>query len=175
MMEIRLQELYSVVDQIIILESRQTFRGKPKALAYPRVLSRLPGAAVTKIHYTVLDKLEGSGPWEKETYQRNQLLQLGLASSGFKPEPDDVFIVSDLDEIPKPDFVRAMKTCEGIKYPAALLSHYHYYSFDYKGDYEWDMGPRALTARQSANLTAQRLRKARPDVAKYSNTSWHCR
>jgi beta-1,4-mannosyl-glycoprotein beta-1,4-N-acetylglucosaminyltransferase len=174
MFEIRLQELREAIDQFFIVESRQTFRGKPKQLAYPRVLPNLPGAVTSKIHYTVLDQLKGKGAWAKETFQRNSMLHIALNRSGILPHPGDIFLISDLDEIPKPEFVRAMKLCSGISYPASLASSLHYYSFNLDKGEPWTMGPRAMLASQQGDITAQNLRKDTP-VTQYQNASWHCR
>lgn len=174
MFEIRIHELHDVVDHTLIVESRQTFRGKPKQLAYPRMLSSLPGAVTSKIHYTVLDQLEGNGAWEKESFQRNSMLHIALNRSGILPHPDDIFIISDLDEIPKPDFIRAMKLCSGISYPATLVSNFHYYAFNVLKGEQWEKGPRAMLASQKADISPQKLRMETP-VTQYQNASWHCR
>jgi beta-1,4-mannosyl-glycoprotein beta-1,4-N-acetylglucosaminyltransferase len=182
MMEIRLEELHSVVDRIFVLESRQTFRGKPKPLAFPHVLPRLRAEVIAKVHYTVLDTLEGDDPWQREHYQRGQMVAASLASAGIPLDPQDVLIMSDLDEIPKPEFIRAMKQCN-IAYPISLNSVFHYYSFNYVNGQSWSLGPTAMQAWQAHSMSPQLLRSNTQwdnetdfdNVTHYSNAAWHCR
>jgi hypothetical protein len=161
---------------MMMMESRQTFRGNPKPLAYPRVLPNLPGAAISKIHYTVLDTLKGNGTWDKETYQRNSLLQVALDGSGISPDPEDIFIISDLDEIAKPAFVREMKQCTGIIYPASLVAVNHWYSFNFLNTEKWGGNDgHAGQPTQQQNRATTKSEKDTPDRGEYQNAAWHCR
>lgn len=100
-----------------------TFRGKPKKLFYPQVIRKLPAGVITKVKYVVLDTLEGEGAWAKETMQRNALFEHADA------QPGDILLLSDLDEIPKPSFVTALKVCAGVQFPLSMQAAHHYYSF----------------------------------------------
>jgi beta-1,4-mannosyl-glycoprotein beta-1,4-N-acetylglucosaminyltransferase len=119
----------AVVDAFVILESRMTFRATHRSLHYPRLINRLPARVIAKVKYVVLDSLEGADAWAKEKHQRNALFEVGLPEA--HPQPGDIIIVADLDEIPKPAFVAALKQCSGAQYPLSMQASLRYYSFDF--------------------------------------------
>lgn len=105
-LKIRFEELYDVVDRFVLVESDKTFRGQPKPYYFEE----------NKEHYTkYLDKIvhiklvdtndygvdEHHEPWEREYWQRNQVMQ-GLNDCS----PDDIIILSDVDEIPRRNIIR---------------------------------------------------------------------
>lgn len=177
LMEIRFHTLYETVDTFIILESRQTFRGKPRHLAFPSVLRRLPGRIINKIRYIVIDELHGSNGWGKEHYQRDSLFTIALKQSGVQAQNGDILLLSDADEIPKPHFLQALRLCN-FQYPLVMLSNLNYYAFNLVGR-PWGAGPRAILYSEAMPLTATQLRSgsgAGPggDFHYHANTSWHC-
>jgi beta-1,4-mannosyl-glycoprotein beta-1,4-N-acetylglucosaminyltransferase len=77
--------------------------------------------------------------WNREQFQRNSLLDDVFPSLVGHQAPDlgDVLIVSDVDEIPKPDPLTVLCNCD---FPdcVTLRSHFFYYSFQWqyvKGDW----------------------------------------
>lgn len=112
----------------VIVESRVTFRGTHRSLHYPRLINRLPATVIAKVKYVVLDSLEGKDAWAKEAYQRNALFNVGLKAA--QPEPGDIIVVADCDEIPKPSFLSALKHCQGAQYPLSMQSRIRYYAYD---------------------------------------------
>eukprot|EP00879_Flechtneria_rotunda_P004000 GHRR01004241.1.p1 GENE.GHRR01004241.1~~GHRR01004241.1.p1 ORF type:complete len:317 (+),score=5.20 GHRR01004241.1:63-1013(+) len=174
MIEIRLRELEAVVDVFVVLESRMTFRGSKRDISFPRVLHRLPGAVIAKVRYSVLDALEGDDAWSREHYQRDALFTVALQSPGVSAHAGDILLVSDVDEIPKPAFIRAMKLCDGFRYPLSLHAQLRYYAFDTLVGQSWH-APRAVLFSQPLQLTASEVRRLSVnDVTVYLNTSWHC-
>lgn len=100
-LKIRLEELYPVVDRFVIVEGSLTFRGNPKpfyyeenANLYEKYWDKIHHVKVHGNHSTSLDKRRQS--WEREYYQRNQ-----IAQGFFGTQPDDIVIISDVDEIPR--------------------------------------------------------------------------
>lgn len=173
MMEIRLRELEQVVDEFVVLESRMSFRGRHRALHFPKVLSRLPAAVLTKTKYVVLDHLEGEDAWAKETYQRDALFRVGLKH--VHPQPGDIIIVSDCDEIPRPSFVAAMRQCEGVQFPVGMQATHHYYSFGLRAinvDKVWNQ-PKATVYTSNFKESAHQVRASQTRNI-YPNSSWHC-
>ncbi len=106
LLEVRLAELYDHVDQFVLVESIETFRGNLKPLYFKENEERyLP--YLDKIIHVVVDKrLNVSSPWDRERYQRDQILT-GLKGCA----DDDIILVSDVDEIPR---VSAIKTITEI-------------------------------------------------------------
>jgi beta-1,4-mannosyl-glycoprotein beta-1,4-N-acetylglucosaminyltransferase len=109
LLEIRLNELYDVVDRFVLVEASSTFQGVPKPLIFEQNKARF-ARWIDKIKHVVCDfpdpmprlssksrKKQGERAiaWDREYYQRNQILR-GLADA----RPDDVIMVSDVDEIP---------------------------------------------------------------------------
>ena len=108
LLEIRLNTLSSVVDKFIIAEATRTHSGKPKDLVFDRCRDRFADFA-DRITYVVVEDLLSEEeiaqdpynlPWVNENRHRNALMR-GLEGAS----TDDVVMVSDLDEIPRPETV----------------------------------------------------------------------
>jgi beta-1,4-mannosyl-glycoprotein beta-1,4-N-acetylglucosaminyltransferase len=100
-LEIRLHELAPVVKGFILVESTHTHTGKSKPLYFQENKERFKDY---NIHaYTVPMPYVGDPDhdqiWENENYQRNALL------AGPYRSPDDIMMISDLDEIPSREIV----------------------------------------------------------------------
>jgi len=117
LLEMRLNTLEHVVDRFVIVESLYTFTGKRRCKLNFDIekFARFRG----KIIYVVNDiapvfyqhafqsnsslvKAGETDPWENESTARNQIMQ-GLAGA----QDDDIIIVSDVDEIPRPEAIKA--------------------------------------------------------------------
>ncbi len=106
-LEIRLNELDSVVDHFVIVESCEPHgaagRRQPTYLANPERWAEVTGKFGNKIHYEVLDKLEPTytdsrSGWARENCHRQALWQ---PIQQLSASPNDIVIVSDADEIPR--------------------------------------------------------------------------
>ena len=94
-LEIRLEELYPVVDKFVICESTKTHTGIAKDLNFLLNKDRYE-KYLDKIIYIVCDDMpEGQDDWKRENYQRNYLTK-GLIDTA----PGDLIFLSDCDEIP---------------------------------------------------------------------------
>ena len=103
-LEIRLNELDSVVDHFVIVESCEPHgaagRRQPTYLADPERWEEVTGPFHNKICYDVLDNLEPAyttsrSGWARENYHRSALMQPIKQLSG---SPYDVVIISDVDD-----------------------------------------------------------------------------
>jgi beta-1,4-mannosyl-glycoprotein beta-1,4-N-acetylglucosaminyltransferase len=100
LLELRLEMLWDYVDYFVISEAVYSQVGRPKQLNFnPEKFAKYR----EKIRYLVVDHLPPGEPgfWKNENYQRNFLIN-GLYDAG----PDDLIIVSDLDEIPRAESIR---------------------------------------------------------------------
>ncbi len=100
LLELRLETLWDHVDFFVIVESVKTFSGKPKPLNF-----RMENFAKfrDKIRYLVIKDypFPTDDAWRNDNYQRDYL------ANGIKDAADDDWIlVSDLDEIPRPEAIR---------------------------------------------------------------------
>ncbi len=92
-LEIRLNELNKFVDYFVILEFGETFTGLEKKQAINHDLLKKFNNKIR--YYFINSKLSEIDPWKREGFQRNHLTK-GILDS----EPDDIIMVSDVDEIP---------------------------------------------------------------------------
>lgn len=97
-LELRLEELDGCVDHFVIAEATRTFSNGPKPLHFADNKSRF-ARFLPKIIHVVIDDLPDEGDaWDREAFQRNALSR-GLENAA----PDDIIMISDVDEIPYPE------------------------------------------------------------------------
>lgn len=98
-LKLRLETLHQTVDTFVIAESPYTFSGKPKPLHFQ--LSHFEKFKDKIVHLVIDDMpIHRGDAWANEYHQRNALLR-GLTSAA----PDDLIIISDVDEIPRPEAI----------------------------------------------------------------------
>jgi hypothetical protein len=99
MLECQLYENFDRVHRFIVIEAPLTHRGAAKPLHYDENQSRFANYR-DKIIHVVCDYLPTLGqtqdPWVRERMQRDA----GLAAFMPRTEPDDIVIISDIDEVP---------------------------------------------------------------------------
>ncbi len=118
MLEIRLNVLNEVVDKFVLVEMSTTHTGASKPFYFDENKERFASFKDKIIHIKISDATLDDNPetdnfgnkWYLENYQRNAIMQ-GLTEC----KPDDVIIISDLDEIPNPQKILQFKDTPGIK------------------------------------------------------------
>jgi beta-1,4-mannosyl-glycoprotein beta-1,4-N-acetylglucosaminyltransferase len=125
LLEIRLNELDSVVDRFVLVEATRTFQKKPKPLYFAENKQRF-ARFLPKIEHVVVDhyphffsKFRIPTAWDYDDHQKEQILQ-GLKNC----RPEDVIIVSDVDEIPRPELITQFAHVPGIKVFKQRLYYY---------------------------------------------------
>nr|POE72444.1 beta-1,4-mannosyl-glycoprotein 4-beta-n-acetylglucosaminyltransferase [Quercus suber] len=135
-LEIRLHTLAKAVDYFVIVESPTTFTGMEKPLYLQDNWSRFAAFHHQIIHRIVQDpgsEVIGSRTWDHEDFMRNALFDHvfpTLVDTQQAAQLGDVLIVSDIDEIPKPGTVNALRYC-GFPTRLTLRSRFYYYSFQW--------------------------------------------
>lgn len=130
LLEIRLNILNEVVDKFVLVEASKTFTGKPKPLYYKENEQRF-AAFKDKIVHRVIEDFSATGSaWDRETAQRNGILE---AIAGCNP--NDVIIISDLDEIPDPKRIKQFQNEPGLK--VFEQKNFYYYLNCAALDEEW--------------------------------------
>ncbi len=126
LLEIRLQLLSDVVEKFIIVWASETFTGRKKDQAFPwdnKIVSNFKD----KIELIIIEKLKGKNAWEKEWYSRNRLVE-GLNDLAY----DDLVMISDIDEIPRPSILNGIRTNNEMNDIKVLGLDYYNFKFNYK-------------------------------------------
>lgn len=126
LLEIRLNELDSVVDKFVLVEATKTFQKKDKPLYFAENKERFKKFE-DKIIHIVVDKFPGffrkwrvPTAWDYDNYQKDQVVH-ALKDC----DDNDVIIISDLDEIPSSEIILKYKDHPGVKVFEQLLCNYY--------------------------------------------------
>lgn len=110
-LELRLTELYNVVDNFIIVEADKTHKGENKRFFFEENKWRFK-KFMDKIIHIKINFPDNLDVWGREKYQRNSfmpsLYSLGLTN-------DDLVIICDADEIPNPNMMKYIKGSYNMK------------------------------------------------------------
>lgn len=122
LLEIRLRELDAVVDRFVLVEATLTHQGQPKPLHFAENKQRF-APWLHKLVHVVVDRYpprDGDDAWVYEKHQRNSILE-GLKGIG----PGDQVMISDVDEIPRPEKVTAAATGKGLRIFRQRMYYYY--------------------------------------------------
>lgn len=184
LLEIRLHELASIVDHFVIVESTRTFQKEKKPLYLNLDDPRIKMYKDKIIHIIVNDfpnfftHWRIPKVWDYEKNQRNAIKQ-GLANAN----PDDMVIISDIDEIPN-----AKKIQEYIteKSPVVFQQRFFYYFLNYaitranpesclvfKNDLVYWRGSVMFPKRLFTNAQEMRNLRNDPKSKQITEAGWH--
>ena len=152
----RLELLEPVVDHFVLVEATRTHSGNPKPLVFDENRARFERFA-DKIIHVVVDDLPDPDPdrWIPERFQRDCITR-GLDGSA----PDDLVIVSDVDELPEPGVLTELRD---VRFDVAVLElRMCYYRANWELDEPW---PLTRIARADHVTSPQDLRDSKPLLA----------
>ncbi|KAF8739261.1 hypothetical protein AX14_010238 [Amanita brunnescens Koide BX004] len=171
LLEIRMNELDSVVDHFFIVESNATFTGLPKTTFFADNRARF-SKFEDKIVYKFLPGYPlqpGQSAWDFEAATRDtmtQLLRAHMAQSGQAKSPFLV-VMSDVDEIPSHHTLKLLKACDfGSKIHLQLRNFL--YSF------EWYLGPSSWRASVHLWSGLSYYRHSKSTETILADSGWHC-
>ncbi len=149
-LEIRLNTLDKVVDKFILAESPLTHTGNPKPLYFAENKERFAKFNDRIVHVVVDDfpAMPDDMPvrekaWTRENWQRNAIVR-GLPKD---IKDEDILLISDLDEIPSPEYVQKA-TSNPIGVTRLDLKAYSFFINLRNVSYPiWNNGTRVLTWR----------------------------
>ena len=130
LLELRLYELWNVVDLFLVVEADRTFSGEPKSLLLNQNKDRF-WFANEKLHIHVCNTLAplkpNEGPFKNEASMRNCMTRVvnQYANNG------DVVIMADVDEIPRQSTIYLFQHCMGYPSPIHLQLKTYFYSFEF--------------------------------------------
>ena len=179
-LKLRLNYLKDVVDYFIICESNCTYSGEKKMYYLDAIRHELPEEILNKIisiHYEPdISQLEfnsnhtdmSSDFWKLERSQREFITQ---HLTQF--QPDDLFMVSDVDEIPNKDLILHIKS-HSIPgdFCASVDCEVFYYNFHTKTDENWK-GTVISTIYNALEKGCDFFRANRYEFNSYQKGGWH--
>jgi glycosyltransferase involved in cell wall biosynthesis len=182
MLKFRLNYLNDVVDHFIISESNYTHSGKPKPYYLDEVWNNIPENIKPKIirlkyepnlsqislpeNVTECDFQNGN--WKLEREQRD-LITYNLSQFS----PYDLFMVSDVDEIPNKKVVETLKNCDlDDTFCCVAKCEMFYYNFATYSDNNW-AGTVFSTIKTTQEKGCDHLRNQRFVLFPIDNGGWH--
>ena len=161
------------VDYFVILEAAQTFADEPKPLYVRNNWARFEKYHHKMILHTLnTDGKEFADTWAVETFSRNAMYDQVIPNlvGEQKAFVGDVILVSDVDEIPKPDALKTLRNCD---FPAEVTLHskMFYYGFQWQKRLDWEH-PQATFYNNEETILPSDLRYSKG--AQLYNAAWHC-
>ena len=133
-LEMRLTELFDVVDRFVIVEADVTHQDKPKPAYYREHADRFAAFAdkIVAVWATGLPTLaDNPDPWAREYAQREHIAA-GLAQIGIGAA--DLIMQSDVDEIPSPLHVRNCRPGNALQ---VFGQRGHFWAVDWLHPHVW--------------------------------------
>ena len=177
-MEVRIGELASEVDYFVVLESEVDFKDRPKPLYVQENWQRFAKWHHQIIHHVLntTGNLQGDekDPWGREHFSRDAMLtQVFPTLSGpQQPHMGDVILVSDVDEIPRPEIIKSLRNCQ---FPQRLTLRTTYYRYSFQWllrEEEW-IHPQATYWKGNGTVHPEALRMGKHD-GEVLHAGWHC-
>jgi beta-1,4-mannosyl-glycoprotein beta-1,4-N-acetylglucosaminyltransferase len=117
LLDLRLNILNDYVDYFVIVEGNKTWQNNSKKLRFD--IQKFSKFKNKIIYIPVEDMPDGNNPYLRENFQRNCITR-GLKKSS----PDDLILISDLDEIPNPKVLDKFKI--NMKFAVFKQMHFYY-------------------------------------------------
>lgn len=124
LLELRLEELYDHVDHFVLVEADTTYTSRPKPFLFEENKSRYTKYLDKIIHVKVEDMPHHPDAWVNDRFQRDQIFR-GIESA----DQNDLILVSDLDEIFRPEAIEQMSNSEQSLF--AVRMSLHNFKFNY--------------------------------------------
>ena len=175
LLEIRLQELYDTVDYFVIAEANMSHSGNPREYCLLANWERFKPWH-DKIRYLQIDDFPvTNNSWVREKFQRIAL-QRGLTDMA----PEDLIIISDLDEIPRADIIDLIKVDKNNYERYVLRVPLFRYKFNFLKWYQPVVNPQMIVTRAHAFTNPEKERDythawlpPAPDVVHLDHAGWH--
>ncbi|MBJ7450302.1 MAG: hypothetical protein JHC93_08100 [Parachlamydiales bacterium] len=170
-LQIRLEEMYDQVDYFVLVESSETFRGNFKPAYYHNNQHLFSKWADKIIYVYVPETYDSIDAWDREFYQRNQILR-GLN----KASDDDIILISDVDEIVRssdmPRLIDSVKN-DPKHITGCIQTLYSYYiNRRQLGKEMYWHGTKAVSFNLLKTSNPQKIRVSHPTYI-IENSGWH--
>ncbi len=129
LLELRLRTLWPVVDRFLLMEGDHNFANKPKPMRFSEQAERFEWAKDKLILCKHIGPfVDGLGELFVEHQHRQNLYETAKSIAEFAP--NDILLISDVDEIPSREIVEHLKKDD--KFPNPLLFHQEFYYYNIK-------------------------------------------
>jgi hypothetical protein len=156
LLELRLSEYYDHVDRFVIVESDRSFTGIYKGYNLEKHFDRYSKWADKIVYIKVVHPNQGGNAWQYEEWQRDQMT-LGWSDCG----ADDVILVSDVDEIVRPEALQFIRNTNYDFYGLYMPAFYFKFNYmDAKPDWHYKVWGRAYRG----------IRLQQPHKMRYTNS-----
>ena len=183
LVELRVKYLSEIVDYFLIVEADVTHTGKNKKWNFPEILKNNLKEFSNKIHYhqmkVDLEKAEAEKSpnyvgktlgrsWRVETMQRNFLKEAYKKFSS----PEDIIIISDLDEVPSKDKISFIKSCDFKEIaPIAFGQALFHLNCNYLDLEQW-VGSVVITKQHMDKYEPQVFRDYKNRISCFKDAGW---
>jgi len=175
LLEIRIQELYDTVDYFVIAEANMSHSGKSRDYVLSANWDRF-AQYQDKIRYLQIDDMPvTNNSWVREKFQRD-----ALARGLYDMQPDDLIVVSDLDEIPRAEILEMIKVDENKYERYVLQVPLFRYKFNFLKWYQPVVNNQMIVTRGHVFTNPERERDythawlpPAPDVVYLEHAGWH--
>lgn len=161
LLECRLEELDDVVDRFVLVEALQTFQGNPKPAHFAMNRRRFE-RWLPKIISIVVPQLTGPSSWAREDQQRDAIAE----ALGGAADPDDLILLSDVDELPTAESIRRVRLWGVTAFEQRMCC----FAVDWQHPTPWQ-GTLAARRRYIGSFAA--LRRERDVAPRIQNAGWH--
>lgn len=185
MLKFRLEYLYDAVDYFVLVEATSTYTGNSKQLIFNEN-KHMFSKYLDKIIHVIVDDMPTKQPFSlrfirsglkhiplAELREHHQRTCISRGISQLNLSPNDIIIISDVDEIPDKNTLKSNLATIKNYVIYALVQDMYYYNLNIKAKSNWIL-PKVLNYKTYAysNLTPQQLRVKTPDVLIYKG-GWH--
>jgi beta-1,4-mannosyl-glycoprotein beta-1,4-N-acetylglucosaminyltransferase len=163
---LRLSELDPVVDDFVIIQATTTFQGAERQIVSLESDARLEQFSAKLRHIVVDDLPRGTSPWFAEYVQRNRVREALVGQA----EPDDLIVLSDVDEIPSRAAVEQARMIDRSQV-GAFNMRFFYYGLNWEVPFGF-RAAKVFRAEALSHVSTQELRSCRPDII-FRESGWH--
>jgi beta-1,4-mannosyl-glycoprotein beta-1,4-N-acetylglucosaminyltransferase len=176
MLDVRLGQMSPGVDYFVILEGNKTFTNKDKPLYVKENWDRYE-AYHDKIILRTMDLKANNfeNSWARENAIRNAMYDqvVPFLAGVQQPSIDDVLLVSDIDEMFKPETLKALRNCD-IPQLITAQSRMFYYSFQWLQEKNWPHPQATLYKGPEDTIRPDDVRYHGKEYHVFEEGGWHC-
>jgi hypothetical protein len=174
-LEIRIKELWDVVDYFVVAESNLSHSGKPKEYIFENNIARFEPYMSKIRHVKVEDMPDTPDSWVRERFQRK-----ACERALYDMQPEDIVITSDCDEIARAEIIEMIKEDENDYDRYILFIPQFQYKLNYMKFFQNSKNANIIVTRGRAYTNPQTEREYTfywnpkpPETVMVDHGGWH--